>query len=382
MRRTVLFLMAGLLALPLYSQKAAKAETVTVEQLTALLTADAANGDAEIANELGGLQLSERLSTGRFARLNAGLPGEKSKLALTILADSAALLAPSEAETVPNPRPDAAALRQMLAQVVNYTNTTLRQLPNFVATRSTTAFEDRPKEDVLQSTGIISFSYLPLHRIASASSEVTYRDGHEAVETPQKVAHGTRIHGLVTAGEFGPFLATVLADALRGKITWSRWEQGVDGVDAVFHYEVTEPASHYSVQFCCTQEDVNEQVASHIYRQQAGYHGEISFNPTTGAVLRVDVEAVLTPGELVDKAAMVVEYAPTEVAGRTVILPVKSMSLLAAHTTAPPAGMHMAQPSGPAKTFLNDVTFENYHQFRGEMRILTGENVEPTTAKP
>ena len=48
--------------------------------------------------------------------------------------------------------------------------------------------------------------------------------------------------------------------------------------------------------------------------------------------------------------------------------------MLMAHTSAPPAGMHMASDRGPAKTFLNDVEFGNYHQFRGEMRILTEEN--------
>ncbi|HKF50032.1 MAG TPA: hypothetical protein VKB38_21895 [Terracidiphilus sp.] len=363
--------LAGLYGLA-QSQSPAAPEKVSAEQLTAMLADDAGKDDAHLAAELQGLQLTERLGAGRLARLNAALPGEKSREALVILADSAALLGPAQADTVANPNPDAAALRQMLVNVVNYANGALHGLPNFVATRATIAFEDRPKEDVLGSTGIVSYSYLPLHMVKRDSAEVTYRNGKEVLEASGKDERKSSLaHGLQTAGEFGPFLNTVLADAVKGKITWARWEQGTDGTDGVFHYEVRKDASHYVVQFCCISEDVSESIATHVYSEKAGYHGEIVFNPTTGAVHRISVEAELVPGELVEGAGMVVEYAPVLVGSKTVVLPVRSASILRAHTTAPPEGMHMAVFKGPAKTFLNDVAFENYREFRGEMRIVS-----------
>ena len=353
--------------------KPSQAEKVDVAQLTAMLAASTGKDDSHTAAALSGLELTERLDPQRFAQLTAEAPGEKSHQALVILADSAALLEPAEADVVAKPQPDAAALRQMLVNVVNYANNALHGLPNFIATRATTAFEDRPNEDVLESTGIVSYSRLPLHFVSRASAQVTYRGGHEVLESNGKDSQkSSPVHGLRTAGEFGPFLSTVLADAVKGKITWARWEQGSAGTNAVFHYEVNRAVSHYSVQFCCTREDAGESIATHIYSEKTGYGGEIVFNPATGAVMRISVHAELTPGELVASAGMLVEYAPMQVGEKTVVLPVKSVSILKAHTNSPPEGMHMAIFNGPAKTFLNDVAFENYHQFRGEMRMVDG----------
>ena len=309
----------------------------------------------------------------------AALPGEKSRQALVILADSAALLAPAAGDVVGNPPPDAATTRQMLVSVIGYANGALHGLPNFVATRATTAFEDRPKEDVLEATGIVSYSYTPLHFVKRDSAQVAYRSGHEVLEASGRdVRKSPLAQGLQTAGEFGPFLNTVLADAVKGRITWARWERGIDGIEAVFHYEVKQEASHYLVQFCCVREDSGESIATHIYTEKTGYSGDIVFNPTSGAVMRVSVQANLLPGELVASAGMVVEYQSMQVGDKTVVLPVKSVSILKAHTTAPPEGMHMAIFKGQAKTFLNDVAFENYHQFRGEMRIVSDNAGAPT----
>jgi hypothetical protein len=69
-----------------------------------------------------------------------------------------------------------------------------------------------------------------------------------------------------------------------------------------------------------------------------------------------------------------VDYAPVKIGAKAVILPVRSVSILKAHTTAPPAGMHMAIYKGPPKTFLNETAFENYRQFRGEMRMITDQD--------
>jgi len=378
------FSAAVLLALaPLFclaqGQKPEVASKVGVEQLTAMLATDSGKDDGQIAAELSGVQLTESLRVGQRSRLAVHLPGEKSQQAFTILADSAALLRPAEDELVSNPAPNASALRQMLVSVVNYANSTLHQLPNFIATRATTAFEDRPQEDVLEPTGTVSYSYLPLHFVHHEKAAVTYRDGHEILDASGRVRETSASpHGLETAGEFGPFLSTVLADAVKGKITWARWEHGIAGNDAVFHYEVPRTGSHYQVRFCCMREDGFESIATHIYSEAAAYHGEFAFNPATGAVHRISVEAELTPGEVVESAGMVVEYAPVEIGAKTVILPVRSVSILKAHTTAPPAGMHMAAYKGPAKTFLNETSFENYRQFRGEMRMITDQDANPS----
>lgn len=351
---------------------------LSVEQLAAVLAAADGKTDSELAQELAQLQLSERLTTEQLARIKSNLPGQLSQRQLCILADSSAFLDLPAAEIPQRATPDAAALRQMLVQMVNYVNNTMHQLPNFIATRETSAFEDRPKEDVQEANAVVSYSYLSLHLVGQSSTDVAYRDGHDTDLTKQKaVKHEAQVHGLLTAGEFGSFPRTVLADAIKGKITWGHWEQSSGGMDAVFHYAVPKDDSHYVVQFCCLMEDASESFTTHIVSERAAYHGEIAFDPASGSILRITVQADLTPGEIIASAGMVVEYGPQQIGTKTVIVPARSISLLQAHTAHPRGGLTSPTFSGTPKTFLNDTAFTNYHEFRGEVHILTGENAIP-----
>ena len=115
-----------------------------------------------------------------------------------------------------------------------------------------------------------------------------------------------------------------------------------------------------------------------VFHEVAAYHGDIAFDPASGAILRMTVEAELPPNEVVSTAGMYVEYAPVEIGGKTYTCPAKSVSILKAHTALPPMGMHMASSyEGPAKTFLNDIAFGQYRRFGSEMRILTGDGLAP-----
>ena len=376
-RSALLLLLLGAITRPITASDPA-VQKVTVEQLAALLATANGETDSELAQELAPLQLTERLSTDRLAQLEAKLPDEKSRHQLRIVADSATFLDLPAAEMPQQARPDAAALRQMLVQMVNYVNNTMHQLPNFIATRETAAFEDRPKEDVQEENAVVSYSYLPLHLVAQSSADVAYRDGHDTDLTKEKVAkHQAQVHGLLTAGEFGPFPRTVLADAIKGKITWGRWEQGSGATEAVFHYSVPKDDSHYVVQFCCLTEDASESFTTHVVSERAGYHGEIAFDPASGSILRITVQADIAPGELIANAGMVVDYGPQQISAKTVIVPARSISLLQAHTTHPRGSLASPTFSGAPKTFLNDTSFTSYHEFRGEVHILTGENAAP-----
>src|SRR5579863_7067968 len=160
----LLFLLSHM-ALSARAAKSPSVESVTVEQLTTMLSADQGKPDADIAKDISTLRLAERLPAARFARLANALPGEKSRQALLIVADSAAFLGPPQDAVLNNPTPGPAELRRMIVAIVSYVNTGIRQLPNFIATRETTAFEDRPAEDTPADggAGTISLSYLPVH---------------------------------------------------------------------------------------------------------------------------------------------------------------------------------------------------------------------------
>jgi hypothetical protein len=356
-------------------------EKMSVAQLEQSLAAANGQTDAQVAQQLSGLELTERLSAAKLAQLSSTMPGEKSRQELLILADQAAFLAPPGGELVADPMPDAAATRQMLVKIVNYVNTTARQLPNLIAVRDTSGFEDRPAQDIQQQTAVVGLSYLPLHLVGKSSFAVTYRDRKEVADEAATKAqkHGQQIGGLVTSGEFGPVMSTAVADALKGKITWARWERGADGAVAVFHYAVPNEKSNYHVRFCCVPNGYNSDGSPdlQVFDERSGYHGEIAFNPADGSILRITLEADMQAGELVPRAGILVEYGPVEIGGKRYICPQKSVSLLKAHTDVKKGMYSKAMFQGMPKTYLNDVAFGQYRRFGSETRILAGDYAAP-----
>jgi hypothetical protein len=353
-------------------------EKITVNQLQLAMAAAPAKTDPDLAQQLSTFELTEHLSTLQLTQFSASAPGDKSRQALLLLADRSVFLDPPAASVPADSTPDAAATRQMLVKIVNYVNTTLRQLPNLIASRETTGFEDRPQEDSLEATGIVSYSYQPLHFVGKSFATVTYRDRKEVVEADAAKAarQGSKVGGLTTTGEFGPILSTTLADALKGKITWARWELGARGKIAVFHYSVPDEKSNYRVKFCCilNSYDANGQPELQVFDEKAAYHGEIAFDPADGTILRITLQAELPPHDLVPIAGLLVEYAPVEIAGKSYVCPARSISVLAAHTAQPHGMYSKANYQGNSKTFLNDAAFGQYRRFGSEARILVGEN--------
>jgi hypothetical protein len=377
MSRFFLAMMLAALALPAVAAKFAAPksngpEKVTVDQLEQALSVVHGKSDAEMAQALSALELTERLSAARLAHLEADLPGEKTREALLILADQSAFLLPPDDELVHDPTPDAGATRQMLVQIVSYVNTTVRQLPNLMAERDTIGFEDRPQEDIQEATDVVSVSYLPLHAVGKSSLAVTYRDRKEVVDgvATKALKHEGKVGGLVTSGEFGPILSTVLADALKGKITWARWEQGQSRRLAVFHYSVPDEKSNYYVKFCCDTD-------ASVFNERASYHGEITFDPADGSILRLTLEAEMPPKGLVPHAGIAIEYSSVEIGGKGYTCPAKSVSLLQAHTALPQGAFSRSNYQGAPKTFLNDVEFRDYRRFGSETRILASDSDVP-----
>jgi hypothetical protein len=377
----ILLFTSALLSITAHAEsKVPATQSMSVDQLQQTLAASHDRADTDVAQQLSTIELTERLNRTQLTRLSGTLPGEKSRQALILLADKSAFLDPPTAEIPVDPTPDTAATRHMLVQIVGYVNTTLRQLPNLIASRETTGFEDRPQEDSLEATGIVSYSYQPLHFVGRSFATVTFRDRKEIVdERSGKGANQGKIGGMITSGEFGPILSVVVADALKGKITWARWERDANERLAVFDYSVPQDKSNYHVKFCCIVNGYNPSGQPDLlpFDEQSAYHGEIAFDPSNGTILRLTIRAELPLHGLVPNAGVVMEYAPFEIGGKNFICPARSISLLEAHTAQPHGMYSKADYKGPAKTFLNDVVFDQYKRFGSETRILAGEDSVP-----
>ncbi len=391
MRRWVIWLLLAGIAMPAFAANSVTPSgRVSVEQLEQLLAVAKSKPDAELARLLGGLELTERLSSARLDQLRTSLPGEKSQQALIGLADPSAFLDPPNTDIPGTARPDPAAQRRMMALAVDYLGKTLPLLPNLFAARDTLRFETRPSQfETAEGDN-------PLHVASKARVTVLYRDGREFVdagadrdkkaEAPDK--------GLTTWGEFGPILGTVLIDAARSRLAWSHWELDAAGPEAVFHYSVPKEKSHYDVRFCCVAEAYGFEVS--VLTQRVGYHGEITVDPDSGTILRLTVLADIEPGNPIGQADIAVEYGPVVIGGRTYFCPIRGIALARSpdlkavrSALAPPtsAGSASNLPTlqkaslsslaqEPRQTLLNDVAFREFHLFRGDAKVVPADEAE------
>ncbi len=355
------------------------ARPVTVAELDQLLASLAGKPDAAVAEQLDDVTLTERASSAQLAKWQSKFPGSHARDALVVLTDMAAFLDLPATEVPALPIPEPAERQRILTQTIEYVNKTLPRLPNFLAQRDTTYFEDSPSVDVYDPTIAKAMKskseYRPLHAVDKSSTGVTYRDGREVPETDTQRGRkaGTHSNLMTTTGEFGPIILVVLRDAIHGQVNWSHWEQGPEGTPgavAVLRYTVPAEKSHYGVVSACK---------AGIGKEFPAYHGEIAIDPKSGSIQRLKLVAEMKPDCRVEGVSIVVEYGPVEIGGNTYICPLKSVTMSAVEVTGSRADAEAAK--APVQIQLNDVEFSGYHRFRAEARILSGDETQPVPPK-
>jgi VWFA-related protein len=342
------------------------AKQISVEQLEQALKEAHSRPDAEVAEELSGLELTQRLGSTILASWQAGLPGVRSRATLAALADASVFLALPPAQNPATPPPELAEQRRMIAATFNYLKETIPKLPNFSVTRTTVRFERTLQYP--SGTGVVVVGK-PWRSAGGSATSLVYRGGREEVDPV--TATGKRSiseeKGLITRGTFGPILSTVILDAAHSQMNWSHWEVAAAGPDAVFRFVVPVDKSHYAVAFRGLRGDDE----SDALQQPTAYHGEIAIDPATGTILRLTVVADREPSLPIVRGDIMVEYGPVEIGGKTYICPVRSVSVAVGRSAIVEQKQIKGSSTPGAETILlNDVGFGNYHVFRSESRIL------------
>jgi hypothetical protein len=350
-----------------------------VEQLQQRLAAAQGKKDQDLAKRLGGMELRERLNSEKLAKMEADLPGEKSRMALLVLADASAFLQLPKAEAPAIAPPDVDTQRLILKKAAENVIASIQKFPDFFARQTTNRFHDLKLSYFSTNPEPIILERQPFQPLDSFTNTVYYRNGQEVVDTTEKPRQDKSIprDGLVNWGVFGPLQHIVMTDIYKGKIGWGHWEQRATGPVAVFRYAIPKESSDYVVKYCCLGFPNGKQRESHSV---PAFHGEIAIDAETGAVYRLVILTDLSPGDPVFEADVMVEYEPVEIGGKTYICPSKSVSITTA--TAPmfrevcPAGIGVLEidctpdPSKPKDTAINDTAYDSYHVFRSEMRIV------------
>ncbi len=361
------------------------AEKITVEQLEHTLAAAHEKREKDLAKQLGDVELCERLSSPRLAKLQAALPGERFRLALLALADASAFLPLPAAEIPATAPPDVHTQRLILSRAAEDLATSIHKLPDFFARQTTNRFHDLKVSYPINEPVILENQ--AFHPLDSFSNTIYYRNGQEVEETNEKqpkIKSRPR-NGLVNWGVFGPLLRIVVTDIYKGRMEWGHWEQRATGPLAVFQYAIPKDKSNYVVKYCCLGLP-NE--AWHDFQSIPPFHGEIAIDPATGAVYRLVLITDLSPSDPIFQAEIMVEYEPVEIGGKMYICPRKSVIITTAIVPivhpGTCAGFDCSPPnvSRPKDTAINDTGYDSYHVFRSEMRILPAESTDQERISP
>jgi VWFA-related protein len=356
-----------------YDQPPAGIERVTVAELEHALKTVHGDSDAEMARQLTNMELTERLSSARLATLEARLKGKKAQRVLVALADESVFLALPAEEIPSTAPPDAATQRLMISRTVDYVNKTIPKLPNFLATRTTVQYSQptlEPEETWKTAVGDQS-----LHRAGTSKAPVHFLNGKEVVGGEATGGKPLKPGILDTVGTFGPILATVLVGATgpRSILTWSHWEHGVNGPQAVFRYRVLQGTPLFFVGFGYL---ANDEVFP--FKEKVPFHGEFAVDPANGAILRLTVQADLEPRLPLDRSAVMVEYTPVVIGGNTYICPARSVSISRQRRIMDiDEWGETFKQDAPFATLLDDMAFDKYHVFRSTARMLPGYTPAP-----
>ncbi len=356
------------------------AQRVRVAELQQFLTAQYAahKSDGSIADHLGNMELSEQLTGPTLDRITADLkPEKKTAQALQLLADRSAFLEPPASEIPDKPAPEVAEQLRLFQGAIHFASVTIENLPDFLATRNTYTFDNSVVTMTTDASRTGISAHGPLHANGEYSRQITFRDGAEvmldAAAQDKQEKHGEAPPGLVSYGEFGPFLVTILSDSTKGRVVWSHWEQTRSGLAAVLEYEIPQKASHYAVNYCCAlfvpllaagggRQNTNVANASGDFHDTPGYHGYLYLDPQTGAVLRVTLEAEMKTDDPLSRVAESVAYGQVEIGERNYLCPVRSTALMIVRAW---------REGETSMVELNEVTFTNYHRFGSNAHILS-----------
>jgi hypothetical protein len=390
MRKLAMLVLSTGMVLPAFAdEKPPTTQMFTVAQLEEALAAAHGLPDKKLAEHIADVKLTERLSDANFARIQAGLPGPKSKLALLALADESAFLDLPAAEIPSTPAPDHATQLALINRAMDYVLKEIPKLPDFFATRTTTRFGGTP----LIISGSLHEALFPglegnqrLTGLGTTSVSVRYSNGLEVFADPKKAAKTEcRIHNGAggSSGEFGEVLTRVAYEATHGKMVWSHWEQGVAGLLAVFHYQAR---LAYKFPNRCPHEIATSP-------DLVDFQGEIAVNPVDGSILRLTEMSRINDdlfglGAQIEHNNIMVEYASVEIGGTTYLCPVKSVYFtFGAHFFDTRLELDRFDKSyglseDPVVESVNNMTFTDYHMFRATTHILTGAPSGPDANPP
>lgn len=317
--------------------------------------------DDAVVSRLSGIELTDRMSTLTLYRLVGQYKLDAhAQMVLQQMADRSALLKLPAGEEIPLAAPDAERQSALFNAARDYVFGKLSHLPDFMAVRTTTTFDNAPAALKFLQAGTESAGY---RRRDFVQKQITFRDGKEVLE-PATGADPAREENSAfqSRGEFGTQAAVVLMDIEQGSVSFDHWENTMGGVAAVYRYAVPRTTSHYEVTDRCAEHGTFHDIPA--------YHGSIALSPRSGAILRLTLEADAEQGDPVSHVASVIEYGPVVIGNQRSICPLRSIAFMVQEARGcSRSGYKLQKPIA----IVNQTIFSNYHRFGSSSTMVFDE---------
>lgn len=351
MKRFGLIVMLLMLVTPAWAAK-----KITVAQLEELLHSlqQAKKTDAEVADQLRQVELTEELTRDVMERMAGSVPGPLTTEYLYVLEASSAMLAPPQADLPSTPAPDAAAQKALLDKAVSFATTTYAQLPHLSATKTAYRFQDHlepPTPDTAKNTAVQwseankTATNQFIQYISANQTQVESQNGAEILsKAKDPTPWGS--NGQITLPGQRPVLSAIVQQAqAAGKINWLRWETVNGRPAAVFTFAVEKKKSRYEVNYCCfpntestgaigyptgvggSMDTSSLQTYSSFkpYKSTVPYHGELFIDSGTGLVVRLVTIAEFKPSDIIKQEDTRIDYAGVKVDDKMMVVPVRNI---------------------------------------------------------
>ena len=290
---------------------------MTVEQLVSFVRSSIQfkQPDKLVAATLAASTLSERLDNATIDELQSEGAGPKTVEALRALKTaSQTLAAPAKPTPTPPPPPPIPppseeeqhkVIEQARAYAMNYT----KSLPDFLCTEVTRRYVDP------HGTNFFALEDTLTARLTYFDHKEDYKlflVDNRAVNDKSMESVG----GAVSTGEFGSLMKEIFDPETETDFRWERWATLRGRRTHVYTYRVSQSRSRWHVTY--TGREAHQDTVP-------GYHGEIFVDRDMQAVVRISMEAEISPDFPIQQASDTLDYDLANISGQDYLLPLRAI---------------------------------------------------------
>jgi len=324
--------------------------TVPVEQITQFVRSSIQLKlpDKQVAAQLHGMHLSEKLADTKIEALQGEGAGPKTVAALRELsAASQSLAAPAPPAPPPVrksiPPPSYEDQQKVINQMREYALHYSGSLPDFICKQVTRRYYD-PLGKESWRTGDTIVAKLSFSE-QKEKYDVILANGSPVLNRTIESFGGT-----TSSGEFGSLLKYIFEPKSDAEFRWEKWGRVRNHICYVFTFAVDQPHSQWGILDGETKREV-----------VPAYNGQIFVDRDTSQVLRIFMQSVDIPSDFpIQLAQTTLDYDYSSISGHQFLLPLKAEIQLN-------RGRFMSR---------NDVEFRSYQKFSADA-VITFDTPDP-----